>query len=111
MIYTGVITAESLHDPTVINDLMVEKVHISSAEHHHLYQVKLTMETITHVARELKSDWYLLFWRKDHLLVIFGGGKQFFLDPKDSASWTEAIEYGQSQGFAREVLDFSPKEL
>lgn len=111
MIYTGVIVAESLEDPTLINDLMVEEVQITPKEHYHLYQVKLTMDTIGDIARQLKVDWFLHFWRDDHILVIFGGGKQFFLDPNDKASWVEAIAYGTSRGFSEDRLHFSTEGL
>ncbi|HHT21331.1 MAG TPA: hypothetical protein GXZ74_07835 [Tissierellia bacterium] len=111
MIYTGVIVAESLSDPTLINELMVEKVRITPNEHYHLYQVKLTMDAIGGVARQLKDDWFLHFWRDDHILVIFGEGKQFFLDPEDKASWVEAIAYGTSLGFQEDRLQFSTTGL
>lgn len=111
MIYTGIIVAEALKDPTLINNLMVEKVRITEKKNFHLYQVKLTMDAIGEISRELKEDWYTHFWREDHLLVIFGGGKEFFLDPKDKASWVEAIAYGISRGFTEDKLVFSTEGL
>lgn len=111
MIYTGIVVAEALADPTIINELMVEKVRITLRNHYHLYQVKLTMETIGLIARQLKDDWFLHFWRDDHILVVFGGGKQFFLDPEDKASWVEAIAYGISRGFQEDRLVFDSEGL
>lgn len=111
MIYTGVIVAEALEDPTLINELMVEKVRITTNKNYHLYQVKLTMDTIGDIARQLKDDWFMHFWRDDHLLVVFGGGKQFFLDPEDKSSWVEAIAYGISRGFEEDRLHFSTQGL
>lgn len=111
MIYSGIVVAESLKDPTVINDLMVEQIQITKRNNYHLYQVRLTIDTIGEIAKELKEDWYMHFWQESNILVIFGGGKQFFLDPKDKASWVEAIAYGMSRGFTEDKLDFSTKGL
>lgn len=111
MIYTGIIVAEALNDPTIVNNMMVEKVRITRENHYHLYQVKLTMDSIGEIAKSIKDDWYIHFWREDHLLVIFGGGKQFFLDPKDKASWVEAMAYGISRGFKEDKLRFGTEGL
>ena len=111
MIYTGIVVAEALQEPWAINSLMVEKCRITKEENYHLYQVRLGLDEIGQLSRHIKDGWYLHFWKEDNILVVFGGGKQFFLDRHNQASWVEAIAYGMSKGFPEENLLFQTKGL
>jgi hypothetical protein len=111
----GVVIAEGLHDPAVINDLRVTKAFISGegqpldeagAEGRwHLYWVDVSDEEIDRIQAGTRYAWYAHFWRADELVVVFDDAR-FGMDRHDESTWGPAVEHGLGQGLRREWLDF-----
>lgn len=115
MTFRGVVIAEALKDPTVVNRLSVYRVRITDEgvpidyEGHtgrwHLYWIGADQETISFIQRETKPGWYAHFWEGDRLLVIYDDAA-FELSRDNRPSWRPAIEHGAKQGIPRGELDF-----
>ncbi len=113
--WRGVVIAEGLRDPTVINGLHVVGASISSAdqpidEHGslgrwHLYWVDVATDQISLIQVHTLHEWYAHFWR-DNLLVVVYDNARFDMVRDDPATWAPAIEHGLRQGLRREWLDF-----
>jgi hypothetical protein len=111
----GVVIAEGLSDPKVINDLRVYRAEITDEgvptdyEAHvgrwHLYWVEVDEDSITEIQRHTKRGWYSHFWEGDRLLVVFDD-KRFEVDRFDRSSWVEVITHGENQGIPAGELDF-----
>lgn len=111
----GVVIAEALKDPTVVNDLTVYRARITDEgvpidyEGHtgrwHIYWIQADEETISRVQQQTKRGWYAHFWEGDRLLVVYDDAA-FDLSRTDRSSWLPAIEHGERQGIPRDELDF-----
>ena len=115
MAFRGVVIAEALKDPTVVNKLSVFGARISDEgvpldyEGHtgrwHLYWIEADQETISFIQTETKRGWYAHFWEGDRLLVIYNDAA-FELSRSNRSSWLPAIEHGAEQGIPRDEFDF-----
>lgn len=115
MAFRGVVIAEALKDPRLVNKLRVYRARITEEgvpidyEGHvgrwHLYWIEADREAISFIQKEMKRGWYAHFWVGDSLLVVYDD-EAFDLSRSDRSSWLPAIEHGEKQGIPREELDF-----
>lgn len=70
-----------------------------------MYNSLLSENEIDNVHSHLKPGWYVHFWKKDKMIVLFKD-KKFILDINNKNTWKKAIEYGLSIGIPLEQLDF-----
>jgi len=113
--YKGIIIAESLEEPSIINEFKVYRAEISEEEENiinenrkarwHLYWVEVNKEQIDLVMRGIKQGWYAHFWKGKDMIVVFKD-KKFNINFDDKSTWKEAVEYGKSLGIKEEQLDF-----
>ncbi|HEY8269858.1 MAG TPA: GNAT family protein [Pseudobdellovibrionaceae bacterium] len=104
--YRGMIVEESLEDPTIINNISIQNVQITSPSRWHIYTVSLSKEQIDQYQKFLKrGPWYMHFWRGDDIVAVFKD-KTFHLSKNDKGTWLPAIAYGKSIGIPEEQLDF-----
>ncbi len=114
--FRGVVIAEGLDDPTVINELSVYKAEITKDgmaidyEGHfgrwHAYYVRCSKDDINQVQSHMRKGWYAHFWKGDKIIVVFND-LQFELARDDRSTWRDAVAHGISQGIPRDELDFS----
>jgi hypothetical protein len=115
MRWKGVIIAESLRDPTILNQLSVYRAMISNDEleiddqgtrgRWHLYWVVVSDDQIDTVQGQLRAGWYAHFWEDDRLLVVFPEAR-FEMSRTDQATWQAAIAHGLAHGIPADELDF-----
>lgn len=112
--YHGVIIEEALDDNRFINALKVEKVHITGHkkrnDRRHYYQVNISLEQIETLSNHIKEDFYLYFWKDNHIIALFSG-KKFEFDYLNKDTWTDVLAYAHSIGFEESDLDFSTSGL
>ncbi len=75
-VYIGIVVEEALDDNTLINNLTIEKVHITDHENRqdrwHMYKVKVSLDQINELAGHVIDDWYIHFWNgSNHLTEIY----------------------------------------
>lgn len=104
--FIGMVIEESLNDPTVLNEISVKKVQITSPGSWHIYT--FTTPDL-HVERYMSwikdGPWYMHFWRDNEIVVVFKD--RFFTFMKDDPSSRQpAIDHGKSMGIPLEQLDF-----
>lgn len=113
--WRGVVIAEALHDPALINELQVSGAFITgegqplgaddAAGRWHMYWVDVTDKEITRVQVGTRHGWYAHFWQDDRLIVVYADAR-FELSRRDQLTWQPAIDHGLKQGIRREWLDF-----
>ena len=107
--YTGIIVEESLEENRILNDLEIIKVKITKeenpAQRWHLYTVRVSKEDIEKLSKNIKTGWYMHFWKGRNIVVIFRN-KKFEFNFDDKSTWKPAVEYGLSLGIPKEQLDF-----
>lgn len=107
--YKGVIVEESLSDNRILNDLKIVDFRISKEENPsdrwHLYTVNVSKEEIEKLSKNIKTKWYMHFWKGRNIIAIFKN-KKFEFNFDDKSTWKPVIEYGLSLGIPREQLDF-----
>lgn len=115
MRWKGVVIAESLRDPTILNQLSVYRASISNnglqiddqgtRGRWHLYWVAVSGDQIDTVQRQLLTGWYAHFWEADQLLAVFPDAR-FEMSRTDQATWQAAIAHGLAHGIPADELDF-----
>ena len=118
-IWRGVLIAEGLSDPTIVNNLPVSQAKISSEElpideagtpgRWHLYWVDVDDAQIELVQEQLKAGWYARFWTGNRILVVYDD-QRFEVAGDDPSTWLPAIQHGLGQGLRREWLDFPTED-
>jgi NTP pyrophosphatase (non-canonical NTP hydrolase) len=118
-LWRGVVIAEGLRDPKVINNLHVGRAHITGDDlpldergtrgRWHLYWVDLTSEQIDLIQAQTLRGWYAHFWAGSQLVVVYDDAR-FEMTRDDPAAWEPAIKHGLGQGLRREWLDFPTDE-
>ena len=113
--FKGVIIAEGLSDPTVINKFAVYKASITEDgmpvdyEGHsgrwHLYHVRCSRKEIDELQPQIVKGWYAHFWEGSRIIVVYSD-RQFEIRKDDRSTWQEAIAYGREQGIPEDELDF-----
>ena len=113
--YKGIIVAEGLHDPTVINKFAVYKAEITADgmpidyDGHlgrwHMYYVTCSKKEIGELQPQITRGWYAHFWEGNEIIVIYND-KQFEMLRDNRSTWKEAIEHGREQGIPENELDF-----
>ena len=107
--YKGTIIEESLEDNRIMNDMEVVSMRISRDEvpmnRWHLYTVHVSLQDIGFLSQQIKSGWYMHFWRGNDVVVVFYD-KTFMFAHDDPTSWEPAVRYGLAQGIPSEQLDF-----
>jgi hypothetical protein len=113
--FHGIVIAEGLDEPSVINRLRVYRAEITqegapldyegSLGRWHLYWVEVDEEMIREVQRHTGRGWYSHFWQGDRLVVVYNDAT-FEVGRRDKSSWAAAIEHGKQQGIPRDELDF-----
>jgi hypothetical protein len=111
----GVVIAEGLEDPTVINGLHVVRAEISqdgqpidsqgATGRWHLYWLDADDATMDAIQQQTRPGWYAHFWADDRLIVVFNDAR-FEVSRTDRSSWRLPIEYGMRQGIPEQELDF-----
>ncbi len=113
--FKGVIIAEGLRDPTIINKFAVYKATITEDDmpidydghfgRWHAYHVMCSKEGIDELQPQILKGWYAHFWQGNKILVVYND-RQFEILKDDRPTWKEAIEHGREQGIAENELDF-----
>lgn len=113
--WRGVVIAEGLHDPAVLNDLRVTRAFITgegqpvdedgTEGRWHLYWVDVSDEEIDRIQAGTRHAWYAHFWRDEQLLVVYDDAR-FSVHRHDQSTWELAVDHGLGQGLRREWLDF-----
>jgi hypothetical protein len=113
--FRGVVIAEGLRDPTLVNRLRVYRAEVTDegvpidyegqTGRWHLYWIEADEETASAVQQQMKRGWYSHFWEGDRLLVVYDD-RTFDLSRSDRSSWLPAVEHGEGQGIPRDELDF-----
>jgi hypothetical protein len=112
--WKGVIVAEGLLEPSLINGFEVFRARISKTEldvgdgktsRWHIYHVYATETQICEMSTQIRPGWYAHFWKGDSLQVIFRDRK-FRVQIHDKSTWKPPIEYGRSIGIPEKELDF-----
>jgi hypothetical protein len=113
--WRGVVIAEGLRDPALINGLRVTRAFIAGegqpldedgAEGRwHLYWVDVSEDEIDRIQAGTRHAWYAHFWRADELVVVFDDA-QFGMRRHDQSTWEPAVVHVLGQGLRREWLDF-----
>ncbi|PIN92990.1 hypothetical protein COU61_01120 [Candidatus Pacearchaeota archaeon CG10_big_fil_rev_8_21_14_0_10_35_13] len=107
--YKGTIIEESLEDNRVLNKLDIRKLRVTKernpADRWHLFSVFVTKKEIIKFSKKIKQGWYMHFWKRREVIVIFKN-KRFEFDYDNKESWKPAIEYGISLGIPKKQLDF-----
>ncbi len=107
--YKGVVIEESLDNPGLVESFLTQDIEITREENPqdrwHLYKVVVSPDEIEKVSRTIKKGWYAHFWKDNDMIVIFRN-KHFKIDPRNPATWKEAVEYGLSVGIPLEQLNF-----
>lgn len=108
--YRGVVIEEALDDNSLLNQLLVEKIHITKHEKRqdrwHMYQVLVSREQIDELAKHIINDWYIHFWREAEIIALFSNNKQFEFNYYEKETWKDVLEYGRSIGIPEKELDF-----
>lgn len=121
MPYTGVIIAESLHDPSVLQDMTIISTKIEPVtERHHtphieqwtLHTVEIPDERAGEIAERISQsldgahgEWYADFKNDTTHYIIFRGNV-FVIDRTSQAQYDEAKAYGISLGIPDYQVDF-----
>lgn len=113
--WRGVVIAEGLHDPTLINDLRVTRAFITdegqpldeegTVGRWHLYWVDVSDDEINRIQAGTRDAWYAHFWRGDRLLVVYDEAR-FSMHRHDQSTWQPAVDHGLQRGLRPEWLDF-----
>ncbi len=113
--WRGLVIAEGLYEPTLVNDLQVTKAFITRDEHPldedgtegcwHLYWVDASEDQINQIQAGTKHACYAHFWQGERLLVVYDDAR-FEMRRHDQSTWQAAIDHGLAQGLRREWLDF-----
>ncbi|MFQ6053585.1 MAG: hypothetical protein ACE5OO_05065 [Candidatus Bathyarchaeia archaeon] len=113
--WRGVIIAEGLSDPTVINGFSVYRASITedgmavdyegNIGRWHIYYVRCSREEIDALQPHILRGWYAHFWNRDRIIVVYHD-RQFELARYDRSTWEEAVEHGRAQGIHERELDF-----
>ncbi len=107
--YKGTIVEESLEDNRILNDFEIIGFRISKAENPayrwHLYTVLVSLEDIARLSENIKTKWYMHFWKDREVIAIFQG-KKFVFNFDDKTTWEPAVSHGLSLGIPAEQLDF-----
>ena len=116
--WKGMVVAESLDDPTLINRFPVERALISKpfewtpykgakpfSGRWHLYRVRCAETDLDVFQHHIQPGWFTHFWSGDVLVVIFSD-KRFEAKLNDRATWTAAIAHGRSHDIPEYQLDF-----
>ncbi len=113
--WRGVVIAEGLRDPKIINNLRVVGAHITADDlpvdedgnrgRWHLYWIDAAPEDIGLIQSHTLHTWYAHFWTGNQLVVVYDDAR-FDLSRDDQSTWESAISHGLRQGLPREWLDF-----
>ncbi|WIV12745.1 hypothetical protein [Proteiniborus sp. MB09-C3] len=113
--YRGIVVEEALDDNLLLNQLLVEKIHITGhkkrEDRWHMYQVLVSKEQIYELANHVIDDWYIHFWRGTDIIALFSNNKQFEFNYSKKETWKDVLAYGRSIGIPEEQLDFPISEL
>ena len=114
-LWRGCFIAESLIDPTILNNYQCFKIRITKTIYEldnegnrgrwHMYWIKAPQEDFDLFTANMKYNWYGHFWKGNDIIAIFQQ-KKFKLKLNDKTTWQAAIEFGLSQGIVAEQLDF-----
>lgn len=114
-VWKGCFISESLVDPTILNNYHCSKIRITGADlpiddkgtkgRWHMYWIEVDVDSFHTFEQNMKYNWYGHFWKGNNIKAIFEN-RIFDLEKEDKTTWTEAIEYGKTQGIPEEQLDF-----
>ena len=102
----GIIVENSLARTTILKKVLVEKSYTTDAWK--LHDVVVKEKLLPELAEAMsEGPWYMHFWREgdDAVMVVFKN-KTFDIKCSDTATWTDAVSYGESLGIPKEQLDF-----
>jgi hypothetical protein len=113
--FKGVVIAEGLDNPTIINRFAVYKATITEDglpidyDGHfgrwHIYYVKYSKKEINELQPHMQTGWYAHFWQGNKIIVVYND-KQFEIKKNDRSTWREAIEHGRAQGIPENEFGF-----
>jgi hypothetical protein len=116
--WKGIVVAESLDDPTILNRFEVERTLISPlfewpphkgarpvAGRWHLYCVRCAEDDLPRFQKHLHSGWYAHFWSEDRLAVLFSDAR-FDASLRDRSTWRKAIAHARRHDIPERQLDF-----
>ena len=116
--WKGVVVAESLDDPTLINRFAVERAIISKpfqwtpykgakpfSGRWHLYRVRCGVSDLAVFQQHIRLGWYAHFWSGERLVVIFSD-QRFEARLNDRSTWSAAIAHGRVHDIPEAQLEF-----
>lgn len=113
--FKGIVIAEGLDDPKIINKFAVYKAEITEDglpidyDGHfgrwHLYHVTCSKKEIDELQPHILKGWYAHFWQGNKIIVVYND-KQFEIMKDDRSTWREAIEHGRAQGIPENEFGF-----
>lgn len=113
--WRGVVIAEGLSDPTLINGFQVTKAFITedgqpldeegATGRWHLYWVDVSGDDIDRIQAATRYAWYAHFWRDERLVVVYADAR-FDMHRHHRSTWRPAIDHGLEQGLPLKWLDF-----
>ncbi len=71
----------------------------------HLYTVQVSKKEIILLSKNIKSKWYMHFWKDQNVIAIFKN-KKFEFNFNDKSTWKTLMAYGLSLGIPKKQLDF-----
>lgn len=116
--WKGVVIAESLDDPTIINKFSVDRALISKpfewapskgaskiTGRWHLYRVMCAEKNLAFFQAHIQTGWFTHFWNGENLVVLFSDAR-FDASFNDRSTWADAIAHGKSLGIPEHQLNF-----
>ncbi len=113
--WKGIVVAEGLSDPSIINDFEVFKVQITDDNKEidyegnkgrwHIYWINCNREQIVKFQSYVLDGWYAHFWDDENLAIVYNNC-MFEVSRTNKLSWLDAIEHGKQQGIPEQELDF-----
>jgi hypothetical protein len=116
--FYAIVDSESLENPTILNKFKQIKVTVqyeplsNANKYHTVFLIKFEDNFIDNsiiaIQKELKKGWYLFFWNKNTINIVFNT-KQFKVKTPintNSSEYKSAQEFGKSQDIHDEYLNY-----
>jgi hypothetical protein len=116
--FYAIVDSESLENPTILNNFEQLKVTIqyeplsNESKYHTIFLLKFEDDFIEKaiklIQKELKKSWYLFFWNKNTVNIVFNI-KQFKVNipiNSNSSEYKSAQEFGKSHEIQDEYLNY-----
>lgn len=115
--YHSIIIEESLENPKVLENYKILRTKFSKKKNWHLHIIEIPEppeEAIEGIQEAMVEDkpFYFHIYNEGKTLIIIFKDKVFYLNPADTSTWKEALEYGAFKlNIPVEELDFYPRKI